>query len=396
MKILRLGATVVILAAGVGGLMALVKSRPQNQRVPPAQRGVLVEVQTVQPASHRLSVVAHGTVTAARELSLAPQLSGAVMEQHPQLIAGGLIKAGELLLRVDETDYQLTAAQRRAQVEQAAQALELEQGRKAVAMREWQLMGTAGADKGSVGRATREPQVKQAEATLAAARSAQRMATVAQGRARVVAPFNALVLQESVEVGQLVGPAAPVVKLVDTDEFFVEVLVPIRDLPLVRLPSAPGEKGARVVVRVPSGAGHVEREGFVVRRLGELDAQSRMARIVVAVADPLGLAQPAEPLLLRAYVEVSIEGPTLDNVIAVPRDAVREGNTVYVIDGENRLQIKAFEELRREGAQVLVQTGLAAGDRVITSRVPGAVAGMVVRLPGEAPPSAPKAPESRP
>jgi len=123
-----------------------------------------------------------------------------------------------------------------------------------------------------------------------------------------------------------------------------------------------------------------------------------MARIVIAVADPLGLKQPAEPLLLRSYVEVAIDGPTIEAAIALPRDAVREGSTVYVVDGENRLQIKPFQELRRKGNQVLVQAGLAAGERVVTSRVPGAVAGMKVRLPGEAapaaPPGAPKAAEA--
>ena len=383
MKILRVGATVVVLAAGVAGMVTLIKSRPEAKKVPPQQRGVLVEVMSAQARSFQVPLVVRGTVQAAREVSLVPQVSGLIVEQHPQLTAGGLVKAGELLLRLDDADYVLATAQRRAQVEQAEQALELERGRKSVAVREWKLMGEGVADKGTAGRATREPQVRSAEAILSGARSAQRQAAIAQARTRIVAPFNALVLQESVDEGQLVGPNGPVARLADTDHFFVEVLVPLRDLPLIRLPDAPGERGARATVMVQAGERQVEREGYVIRRLGELDPQSRMARVVVEVPDPLGLQAPAEPLLLRSYVEVHIEGPAVDNLIALPRSAVHEGGLVYTVTGENRLEIKPIQEARRMGDDILVRAGLTPGERVITSRIPGPVEGMLLRVKGD-------------
>ena len=149
---------------------------------------------------------------------------------------------------------------------------------------------------------------------------------------------------------------------------------------------------------VQVGEGTVERAGRVVRRLGELDPQSRMARVIIEVADPLGLASDVEPLLLRSYVQVRIQGPTLESLFALPRSAVREGDLVWVVDAANRLVIREVEEARRLGDQILVRKGLAAGDKVVTSRVASPVEGMALRIKGaEAVAQAPaSAAEARP
>ena len=401
MKIVRVFTTLGVLAAGVAGFTALKNSRQVAHKVPPAQRGVLVEVMEARPAPQAIEVIAQGTVMAAQEVSLVPQVSGVVLDQHPGLVPGGFLKLDDVVVRIDDTDATLAVAQRRAALLQAEQALELEQGRKAVALREWKLMGEKAARaagvENSAARATREPQVKSAEAAVAAARSALRQASVARERATIKAPFNALVLSEAVDVGQLVGPGTPIARLVGTDRFWVEALVPMRDLPLIQLPE--GETpGAEATVVVQVGEGTVERAGRVVRRLGELDPQSRMARVIIEVADPLGLASDVEPLLLRSYVQVRIQGPTLESLFALPRSAVREGDLVWVVDAENRLVIREVEEARRLGDQILVRKGLAAGDKVVTSRVASPVEGMALRIKGaEAVAQAPaSAAEARP
>lgn len=65
------------------------------------------------------------------------------------------------------------------------------------------------------------------------------------------------------------------------------------------------------------------REGRVIRRLPEVDEPGRMAQLLIAIDDPLGLISPAKgttPLLLRAYVRARVMGRSVPSAAAVPRE----------------------------------------------------------------------------
>lgn len=379
MKVLRVVTALGAIAGGVLGFKMLVGSKPEAKRKPVERQGALVEIMTVQPGAHQLRVDARGLVKPARTLTVMPQVSGVVLLQHPQLIEGGVIGAGEVLIKIDDIDYRLQVGQARAQLEQAKQSLEVEKARQSVALREWKLMGSKATNKA---RATRVPQVKMAEANVSAARNTVQQAAVGRKRAEIKAPFNAMVRMESVDVGQVVGPQSQVAELVGTDAFWVEALVPVRELPLITVPKAdaPEIKGSAVkVVVINSGERALEREGRVVRLLGELDPQSRMARVIIEVSDPLGLASDTPKLLLNSFVKVIIDGPTRDDLIAVPRSALREGDQIWQISKDKTLAIKSVNVVRRLPEVVLVK-GLKAGDTIIKSRIASPVPGMTLRL----------------
>ena len=380
MKVIRVVTALGALAGGVLGLKLLVGSKPEAKRKPIERQGALVEVMTLQPVAHQLRVDARGLVKPARTLTVMPQISGVVEYQHPQLIEGGFIAAGETLIKIDETDYRLQVGQRRAQLEQARQSLEVEKARQSVALREWKLMGSKADNKP---RATRVPQVKMAEANVAAARNAVQQAAVSRTRAEVKAPFNAMIRAESVDVGQVVGPQSQVAQLVGTDAFWIEAMVPLRELPLITIPKAdaPESGSAVTVLVVNTGEQAIERKGRVVRLLGELDPQSRMAKVIIEVADPLALTADAPKLLLNSFVKVKIDGPTRDDLIAVPRSALREGDQVWQISKDKTLAITQVDVVRRLPEEVLVK-GLKAGDQIIKSRLASPVPGMALRLQG--------------
>ena len=77
-------------------------------------------------------------------------------------------------------------------------------------------------------------------------------------------------------------------------------------------------QGSKAVVRYDLGARTVEREGYVLRQLTQVESTGRMARIVVEVRDPLGLKSDQDGLLLGAQVEVQIIGRSLGEVIELP------------------------------------------------------------------------------
>ncbi len=109
-----------------------------------------------------------------------------------------------------------------------------------------------------------------------------------------------------------------------------------------------------------------------------------MIHVVARIPDPYGLETPrSAPLAVGLFVEASIKGETVHGAFVLPRDALREGDQVYVIDDSGHLRFRDVEVLRTEREQVVLGAGLVDGERVCTSRLQAAIDGMAVRLIAE-------------
>jgi hypothetical protein len=134
--------------------------------------------------------------------------------------------------------------------------------------------------------------------------------------------------------------------------------------------------------RLGSGV-NSEWSGEVVRLLGDLEPQGRMARLLVSVPDPLGDGQADDehaPLLLGSYVEVAIAGRELRDVFAISREELRDGDTAWIVSSQGKLDIRPVDVIFRGRDHVLVRAGLEAGERLVTSDLSSPVAGMALRL----------------
>jgi RND family efflux transporter MFP subunit len=396
-KLLRAMLPLGVIGVGVVIMVTFVKSRPQPKKEPRKELGALVEVVRVQATQEKLRVIAHGTVVAAEQVVLSPEVSGRVVWQHPDFVPGGRFKKGETLLRIDPRDYQLFIQQQSANVQRAQAELNLEASRKEIAKREWEILGeeTRATDLGRA-VALREPQRQAAEAQLESARSAKAQAQLAVSKTAIRSPFNAFVKIEQVDLGQLVSPAMQLGTLVGTDRFWVQVSIPIDKLGFIDVPAVnvkDGEGSAAVTSQEIAGR-RVERPGRVVRLLGDLDPVGRMARVLVEIYDPLGLERgsprkngggdaaapkPELPILLGAFVEVHIDARDVSDVIEIPRLALHAGDQVYVHGPDGRLEIREVEIVWRREQSVLVKKGVNPNDEIIVSRLPNAVRGMRLR-----------------
>jgi membrane fusion protein, multidrug efflux system len=109
-----------------------------------------------------------------------------------------------------------------------------------------------------------------------------------------------------------------------------------------------------------------------------------MARVIVSLADPFGLEAEGEeagtrPLLAGSYVEVEILAKEVASAVEIPRVALRDGGQVFVMDDDERLEIREVSVGWRDRDTVLVDEGLRDGDRVIVSPVPAPASGMRLR-----------------
>jgi len=373
-----IGAALGILLVGVGAAVGMMATSKKPERSAIQDKAPLVTIMVAQSSDEKIVVGASGTVVAAREVSITPQVSGTVLEISADLVPGSVVRVGEILARIDDRDYRDILMQRTAQLEDARYALAVEEGSQEVARQEWALMD--GAEVGEANRKLmlREPHLARARANVASAESSVAMARRDIERTVVRAPFDALLIARGVEAGQVVSQQSLVAKLVATDAYWVRVNVPASILDSVHLPDAEGEGGALVSITHDLGRGSaVRRTGKIIRLLGSVEAQGKMAQLLVEIANPL--KGPDSPLLLGAYVLAEIDGNTLTDVVVIPRKALREGGKVWVMDKEDRLDVRRVEVAWRRADEVIVTSGIAPGERVITSHLASPVDGIAVR-----------------
>ena len=390
-RLLQVLIPILILCGGVIGARALIASRPTVQKAERKAAATIVEVLPMHSEDMQAVISAFGTVQAHQELTVQPQVGGYVIKQHANLVKGGLLRKGDVLLGVDPRDYTYAIETQQGALAKAEFELQLEQGNQVIAQREWNLLESS-IKTSKMGKrlALREPHLQEKKAALAAAKSRLAKAKLDHQRTTLTAPCNALVLEESVEVGQLVMSQTPITRLVCTDAFRVEVSIPIHELPWIDIPTAQNAKGSRVRIVRDLGNGKTAlRQGVVAGLLGDVSQNGRMARLLVLVSDPLSRKQPHDqqlPLLLGEYVRVEIDGPLLRDVFVLPRSTLREGSRLWIKNANNQLEIRQVEVMLGRQDSLLIDNGLRDGDEVITSPLP-------VALPGMALQSAPTAPQ---
>lgn len=371
---------VPILIVAAGGVVAATLSNfaPKAEREIPEPKVVAVEVVKVEAATTKARVRATGVVAPAQQITLVPEVTGRVRWQSKALMPGGRFKKGEVVARIDSRDYQLTIEQERSRVQQSQVELKLEQGRREVAQHEWQLLG-GGRDAQEATLALRKPQLAAAQSHLAAAQSGLRRAQLNLSRTVIRAPFNAMVLSENVDVGQVVSPGNPVATLYGTDRFWVKVSVPLEKLEVLKIPGVNATEGsAAYVVQTLANGKQVRRTGRLQRLVGELDPQTRTAQLVVAVENPMDSQNGGMPLLPGSFVEVELEGKPLERSYVVPRVALSEGSRVWVVNENNKINRRQVTIGWRERKSVVVVAGLSAGEQVVTSPIASPVEGMAV------------------
>ena len=381
----------------VGFLKSKRSPKPQDH----ARTATLVDVRVLAPQDQPRTVRSQGVVTPAARVTVVPQVAGRLVEVHPSLVVGGRIARGERLFRIEAREYVLAVRQAEAQVAQAEFALALERGRKDVAEREWAQLerGGGGASEPEGGAlARREPHLRAALASLDAAKAALERAQINVGRTNVRAPFDALVVAEEIEVGQVVGPQTRAATLVATDRYEVLVSLPMSDLETLAIPGAP----AVVFHGGPHKASR--RPARVVRILGAVERSGRLARVVLEVREPLATGEspgdPATPLLLDDFVEVEIAGHTLAGVYEVPRTSLQEGDQVHLMTDRDTLDIRVVQVAWRDRDAVYVAAGLEQGERLVLSPLAAPTRGQPLRTGTAAPPAAsaasgaPKSPET--
>jgi RND family efflux transporter MFP subunit len=371
----------VLVLMGAAALMLIFNTEPEVQRESAVrEKAMLVDVISVEAGTFRPVIEAMGTVRPAREVTLRPRIGGEVIDMAAEFVPGGEVGAGDMLLRLDDADYRIALEQRQSELQQAIAELEIEHGRQQIAENDYRQLNK---DLQPENRALvlREPQLKSAEAGVRAARAAVAKAQLDLERTAVRAPFHAQVLSREVNLGSQVSAGSALARLVGVDTYWVETTIPLDRLRWLSFAENTAA-GSSVAVRHRSAWSPDQvREGYLYRLVGELEGETRMARVLVAVDDPLGRAAGAAlpSLIIGSFVECRIQGRPIENVVRLPRDFVRKGDTVWVMrDGQ--LTVQPVTIVFQDAEFAYVSEGLAADDQVVTTSLATVRDGIPLRL----------------
>lgn len=372
-----------MLAAAAAVTALLYINRPPSDIAEPDYAPVTVDVLEVVKGSLQVPVQAQGTVTPLRSTSIQAEVRGRIVEVADAFNVGQFVTRGDVLLRIDPRDYQTSLLRAQAALESAESNLAQEKGRAEVALREWQKL-PRGSQRSEEARDLylRKPQLEQAESALLAARADLDTARDNLERTIIRAPYDALIRAKHSELGQFVSPGTPLADIFSVDYAEVRLPIPQSKLAYLDLPGVEGYAGGTSVDLYTDVAGEVTHWTAQLHRTeGVFDERSRVLYLVARIEDPYGLAHPnREPLRIGTFINANIEGRELQQVVTLPRYALRAGNLVWIVDDSLHLRSRKVTTLRVGGDQVFVSAGLDDGELVSLTALDSAFAGAAVKI----------------
>ncbi len=361
----------------------LIASRPQPPRQEAPVTTPLVDVQPARALAGDFSLRAQGTVLPRTQTTLVSEVAGAVTEVSPKFQVGEFFRRGDVLLRIDAKDYQAALRRAEAAVANRQALLAQETARAEQALKDWQNLRRTGEPSDLV---LRKPYVAEAEANLRSAQADLQQARINLERTSIRAPYDGLLREKRVDLGQYVSPGSALALVNGTDH--AEIRLPLTELDagFVPLPGLGSRRGEAIPVTLHANVAGVERswQAALVRSESVIDERSRVVYAVASIADPYRLdSGDGQPLPFGTFVHAVLPANVGHAVLAVPREAVRGGNQVMVVDGEGRLRLREVHIVRGDSDHAFVDGGVEVGERIVVSTLETPVDGMAVRVRGE-------------
>ncbi|MDF0709196.1 efflux RND transporter periplasmic adaptor subunit [Flagellimonas okinawensis] len=378
-----------ILAAGALITVLIFSTEPEAQSEGASiETAILVDVVSTEKGTNTPTIVATGTVQPVEDVILSPLVPGQIIRRDPAFTPGGFVKKGEVLLQIDPSDYRNTLELRKSELLQSETALATEMGRQQIAEQDLELInndslfGDNPLSDNETQLVLRQPQLNAVKANIEAARANMNQARLNLERTTIRAPFDAHILTQNVTVGSQVSQGDALGRIVGTDSYWVIATVPTSRLRYLKFPSSGNEKGSGVEIENPSAWPQgATRKGYLDRQIGALDDQTRLARVLVRVHDPLATGTELEgkpKLMIGTFVEVNIEADSISDVVRLDRDLVRTDQTAWVMK-DGLLEIRELDIVLIDKQYAYIREGLNDGDKVVTTNLSTVTNGIALR-----------------
>ncbi len=374
------------------------------------------------------AVTGYGVAEPGRIWDAVAQVKGTVSIVHPRLRSGELIEKGQILIEINPEEYELAVNRLQSGVEEIEAKMgelgETERYTKKLIEQERRLLELARnayerkrtllardviseeekeheernflQQKGKVTQleetlASIQPRRRELDAALEGRRAELKRSRIDLGKTTIKTPFHGRLGEVKIEPGQFVGAGQSLFSFYGTDTVEVEARFQPEQLrPLVSKERRSefhdglsagaferllGDVGVQVSQR--SGDWEMQWEGRIDGIRGEMDPKTRDLKVILVIERPYEKAVPGvrPPLMPGAFCRVRLNGRNRPESVVVPRSALHEGNTVYILDGDSRLQTREVEIDIRLPDYIVIAAGLSGGETVVVSDPAPAIEG---------------------
>ena len=372
----------IISAVLVVAMLVNINRNKRPERIENTDKAVMVDVIQAERRSLNFVVNTQGTVAPRTETILVSEVSGKVSSVSAAFVAGGFFRAGEVLLQIDPSDYQTALKRAEAALASRQARLADEQARSDQALRDWRNLGRTGEPSELV---LRKPQLQDARANVSAAEADVQKARRDLQRTRITVPYDGLVTEKGVDIGQFVAPGTPLGVTFSVDTAEVRLPISVNDVAYLELPSvmeASGKSFPQVQLTAEEGNSIRRWQARIIRTEGVVDTNNRMIYAVAEITDPYGVLGISEQdeLKVGTFVRAGIEGIAVEDMIVLPRYAMQNDTTVLIVNDKNLLEIRPVRIARAEPRVVYIDSGLSGGERVITTNLDAPIPGMKLAI----------------
>ena len=337
-------------------------------------KGGALVVKAVRAVAKPMPVLieAVGTVEPEHSVQVRAQVSGVL--QSVSFKEGDLVKPGQLLFQIDPRTFE--ASFRQAEAQLARDTAQLENAkvqqerlepllkREFITRQEFDVAVTS---------------TKSLEATVAADRALVEQARIQLEFARIHAPIAGRTGALAIKPGNLVptaGGGVPLVTINSTDPVIVSFSIPERQLEDIRRHQ--NEKDMRIDI-MPDRGGAAAATGKLVFIDNTVTAQTGTVLLKTRVSNKDEILWPGQFVNVRIILRIEPEA------VVVPEAAVQpgqDGSFVYMIDPDSKVVVQPVKIAHQIGSEVVIASGVKAGDQVITEIPQALQAGGTVRLAG--------------
>jgi RND family efflux transporter MFP subunit len=349
--------------------------KPEAKKRPIPETVVRVEVITTQPSDYPIVVNANGTVEAETRGDLVAQIRGEIVAVASNFNTGGTFKKGDVLIQIDQRDYQAALSGALANLSEADATYRQEQATAKQAELDWQRLGNTTPAPSLV---LRKPQLTAAKARYDSAKAGADSAQLNLSRTQITAPYDGRIIQRRAVLGQYVGVGAPIAEVFATDG--VEVRLPISQEEFNQLGldsfSANSDTENPFTVSISSTIGNrsLQWDAEITRTDSTFDINTRQIDVVAKVKDPFGRESGQTALKIGQFVSARIQGRTIENVFVIPNKSIREGSYVYTVR-DGKLAKQSIQILWQDDQNALIGEGIKDGELIVTTSLNSTLAG---------------------
>ena len=363
----------ILLAVALGISYLLISIQPKAKKVETPSLITPVEYLVAKAKPTTIRIESEGILQPRIETQFISPVAGQVIEIGENFYPGRFFQKGEVLFKLDDSDYKFQVKNAETNLAQAELAFELEKALSVQAKKDWEKLNLGEAND----LVLRKPQLKQAKKNL---ESAQVSLTFAQEQLEDTvfrAPYSGYLLSRTIDLGTEItgGMSGPIASAYSSGD--AEIRLPLTESERLLIDTKNlNENTVRLY-----DSGKLVAQGKIQRIEASLNPNNRLFYAVALIenAFPEDNQIHTSEMFRGQYLDAMIDGILIDKAFTLPNEAIRESSTIYTITNQNQLVEKSITVISSNSKQVIVSTGLDDGDRVVVSPVPFYINGMSVK-----------------